>query len=92
MALLGAGRGRRGEEAAGFGDGDVEPSGALNLVQLGSDAASAPVPDGALWGVDEVAELLEGDQAVVVPLVGNLDRVQSLPFVARGPRRPFVYP
>src|SRR5215212_6714777 len=69
----GPGRGRRSQEAAGFGDGDVEPAAAVEAGPAGADAASSPVADGALRCADEGAELLEGEKSVVVPLGGDLD-------------------
>src|SRR5688500_12926426 len=65
--------GGRGEEPSGFGDGDVEPADALEAGPSWADATLAPVADGALRCADEVAELLEQDQVVVVPVLGDAD-------------------
>src|SRR5215207_7274276 len=62
-----------GEEATGLGDGDVEPADSLEAGPPGADATTSPVTDGALRCADEFAELLEQDQVVVVPLLGDAD-------------------
>src|SRR4051812_1143591 len=78
----------RGEESAGFGDGDVEPADALEAGPSGSYATTAPVTDGALRCADEFAELLEQDQVVVVPVVWDADGCHHH-FASRRGRRPF---
>src|SRR5215210_8078986 len=82
VALLnggsGPGRRRRPQEAAGFRDGDVEPATAVEAGPPGPDPAPPPVADGALRCADECAELLEGEEAVVVPLGGDLDGLHGL--------------
>src|SRR5688572_12005791 len=60
-------------QAAGFGDGDVEPAAAVEAMPSGSGTASAPVAHGALRYADEGAELLEREEPVVVPFVGDLN-------------------
>src|SRR5688500_7224555 len=79
--------GGRGEEASGLGDGDVEPADAFEAGPLGADAALAPVADGALRGADEVAELLEQDQVVVVPVAWDADGCHHHAASRRGRRR-----
>src|SRR5680860_304857 len=74
----------RTEEAAGFGDGDVEPAAAVEPCPPWSDAALSPVTHGALRGADQLAELLEGEQAVVGPVVGDLDRAHGRAFTVDG--------
>src|SRR5262245_3621724 len=64
-------RGR--DESADLRDGDVQTAAAVEALPPRSDAPPAPVPHGALRGADEVAELLEGEEAVVRPIVGDLD-------------------
>src|SRR3990170_3170276 len=76
-----------GEEASGLGDGDVEPADALEAGPSWADAAAAPVADGALRCADEVAELLEQDQVVVVPVVGDADGCHHHVASRRGRRR-----
>jgi hypothetical protein len=61
------------DEAPYFGDGDVEPTAAFEPGPTRADVASSPVADGAWWCVDEFAELLEGEQVVVVPFLGDVD-------------------
>src|SRR6478735_4599259 len=68
-------RGRGAEEPAGFGNGDVEAAAAVEPCPPRTDAALAPVAHGALRSANQVAELFEGDEAVVGPLLGDLDRV-----------------
>ena len=67
-----------GEEPADLGDSDIEPSAAREPDPVGADTASSPVADGALWGADERAELLEGEQSGVVPVGWDLDGVHGL--------------
>src|SRR4051794_22463165 len=80
------GRGR-GEEASGFGDGDVEPADALEAGPSWADATLTPVADGALRCADEVAELLEQDQVVVVPVLRYADGCHHHVASRRGRRR-----
>src|SRR5688572_19320017 len=79
--------GGRGEEASGLGDGDVEPTDALEAGPLWADAALSPVADGALRCADKVAELFEQDQVVVVPVVWDADGCHHLFAFRRGRRR-----
>jgi hypothetical protein len=67
----------------------VEAADALEAGPSWADAAPSPVADGALGCADEVAELLEQDQVVVVPVVGDADerRIQRVPR-GRPPPRP----
>ena len=79
---------RGAKRPSGYSDG-VEARGRLILVAgqngapvegklVGADMASSPVADGALWGADERAELLEGEQSGVVPVGWDLDGVHGL--------------
>src|SRR6478735_840026 len=81
----------RGEEASGLGDGDVEPADTLEAGPSRADAPTAPVADGALRCTDEIAELLEHDQAVVVPVLGDVDGCHHHVAFRRG-RRPIRWP
>src|SRR3954468_12629689 len=66
--LLESCRRRGAEEATGFSHGDEEAAATVESCPPRTDASLAPVADGALWGTDECAELLEGEQSSVVPV------------------------
>src|SRR5680860_414178 len=74
------------QEATQLSDGGVKAPVAVEPVPGWASAAAAPLADGALRRTDEGAELLEQDDAVVVPLLGDADRGDDhgpTPFVNR---------
>src|SRR3954470_10913837 len=74
------------QEASQLRNGDVEPAVAVEPVPGRASTATAPLAHGALRRTDESAELLEQEDAVVVPLIGNADRGDGhgpTPFVNR---------
>lgn len=61
------------KEPAGLTNSDVDPANSLQTAPPRAYAAPAPVTNSALWRLHDVAELLERDQPIVVPLVGDVD-------------------